>query len=132
MQPKTYNSNVNPYIVHVFEACTSHISEQDEANLKRDSNDTAHNPSLIIYPFEYGYFVFSDLPADEVEDIHRSLLEKEGYSKEFIQLLKLARQNGCKFLQLDGDGIEYEDLPTFTRIDLDPLVLRALDEEDSK
>jgi len=129
MNPETYNSKTNPFIVKVFEACTSHITEKDDANLKRDSNVTDHNPSLIVYPFEYGYFIFSDFEADEVEAIYLSLEKKEGYSKEFIQLLKLAKEKGCKFLQIDEDGAEYEDLPTFTRIDLNPLVLRALDEE---
>ena len=40
-------------------------------------------------------------------------LAKEGYSEDFIFLVELAIANGCKFLQLDQDGIEYEDLPTF-------------------
>jgi hypothetical protein len=46
------------------------------------------------------------------EDFYSSL-EKEGYSKAFVELLKLAKANGCKFLQLDGDGIQYDDLPSF-------------------
>jgi len=27
--------------------------------------------------------------------------------------MELARKSGCKFLQLDCDGIEYDDLPKF-------------------
>jgi hypothetical protein len=31
-----------------------------------------------------------------------------------INLLEIARGNSCKFLQLDCDGVEYDDLPTFS------------------
>ena len=112
---KSYNSKKNPYIVKIFEACMSHIAYKDETLLKRSSGqseDIIHNPTLVIYPFEYGYFIVVDW-ADANSKADYIRLEKEGYSKEFINLIKIARKNKVKFLQLDGDGIEYEDLPTF-------------------
>ena len=36
-----------------------------------------------------------------------------GFSDALYNLLSLARKNGCKYLQLDCDGVEYDDLPTF-------------------
>jgi hypothetical protein len=56
--PKTYNSIVNPFINQTFEASTGHITKKDDEKLDRDSKDTAHNPSLIVYRYEYGYFLY--------------------------------------------------------------------------
>ena len=105
---KTYLST-DPFIVKCFEANTCHITLTDNQCLRRDIK-TEHNPTLIVYPYEYGYFIFTDFEPEILEETLLSL-EKEGYSKHFINLVKLARQHGCKFLQLDGDGVEYSDLP---------------------
>lgn len=55
-----------------------------------------------------------DLPSEEIgEKYTPKALKNLGYSDAFANLLTLARQSGCKYLQLDCDGIEYADLPTF-------------------
>jgi len=112
MDTTPYNSTKNPFIAKCFEVSSCHISKHDCEHLKRDSKDTSHNPTLIIYPFDYGYFVFAAWEKEVDEEIQVSLY-KEGYSKEFAKLLQVARQHGCKYLQIDEDGVEYEDLHVF-------------------
>jgi len=114
VEAKVYNSKASPYIVKAFEASTGHITLTDNQCLQRDSisHSPDHNPVLIVYPYEFGYFIFVDIKKEEQPD-WLACLEKEGYSEQFRNLAKLAQDNECKFLQLDQDGIEYEDIPNF-------------------
>lgn len=103
----TYNSKKNPFIVKAFEASTAHITQQDGFLLKKDDKSDP-----VAYSYEYGYFIFVDW--EKIEHDHQIRRLKEiGYSQALINLINQARIHKCKFLQLDGDGIEYEDLPTF-------------------
>jgi hypothetical protein len=40
-------------------------------------------------------------------------MEKFGFSGEFINLVKIAHENDCKYIQIDCDGLRYKDLPAF-------------------
>jgi hypothetical protein len=116
------NSLINPFIVKVFEASSSHITGADDKLLKR--NDLA---SLAVYSIKgggitYGFLIYTGLDDDSTlseteaqigrEDFYKSI-RTEGYSDAMINLIMMAKRNGCKFLQLDCDGTEYDDLPTF-------------------
>jgi hypothetical protein len=93
-----------PYTFKCFEASTAHIKPEDAKLLD------VHNGPLVVYAYEYGHYVFTGRELDETEYAE---LRKFGFSGEFIQLIKLANKNGCKFLVLDGDGVTYSDLPVF-------------------
>ena len=99
------NSKTNPYIVKAFEASTVHITRADQVLLNKEDN-----PTLVIYRYEYGYFIFVEFEKDLMDSSFTGL-ETEGYSKHIQTLIRRAQQHGCKFLQIDGDATEYEDLP---------------------
>jgi hypothetical protein len=68
---------------------------------------------LIGYLYEEGCFVFTAWEDKEVENVYTTLIG-QGYSQAFIELLKLTRYHECIYLQLDRDGVEYEELPLFS------------------
>jgi len=113
---KTYNSK-DLFIVKVLEACTSHITEQDNRLLKRE--DLA---DLAVYDIkggkvQFGFLIYTGLEegtsVQEEQSFTQESLKAAGFSDALYNLLSLARKAGCKFLQLDCDGVEYDDLPTF-------------------
>ena len=102
-----------------FDVSTSHVSPNDmrligeTAKAHRDQGIFAEPPTtLIVYDYEEGCFVFAAIEEDAKEDFYTAL-KCQGLSDEFLNLLKLARESGCKYLQLDRDGETYESLPTF-------------------
>ena len=110
---------MTPTITKVFDVSTTHISPNDmrlietTARAHREEGIFAKPPTtLIVYDYEEGCFVFAAIEDDEAENFYTTL-EGHGLSHEFIALLRLAKQFGCKFLQLDRDGEIYDNLPTF-------------------
>jgi len=106
-------------ITKVLDASTKHVSPNDmrligeTAKAHREQGIFAKPPTdLIVYEYEEGCFVFAAIEDDVAEDFYTTL-EAECLSIEFIALLKLAKENGCKYLQLDRDGELYDNLPTF-------------------
>ena len=111
-----YHSQTKPFIAKCFEANTCHISKKDDELILATSHafkegDVACT-DLIVYEYEEGCFIFAAIEDDVVEDFYTTL-EGQGLSHEFIALLRLAKQFGCKYLQLDRDGEIYDNLPTF-------------------
>ena len=107
------NSKTNPFIVKVFEANSSHITENDDMLLQCEDMT-----SLVVYKVIggetlYGYLIYTFLGLDDQDTTTKKSLMEDGYSEELCNLLELAKNQGCKFLQLDGDGMQYDDLPTF-------------------
>ena len=108
----------NPFIVKVFEACTSHITEKDDKLLRKE--DLAE---LSVYNIDgggtrFGYLIYTGLEdntsiKEGIEKPTQKAILKAGFSKNLVWLLGRAKKNGCKFLQLDCDGVEYDDLQTF-------------------
>lgn len=112
------NTIKNPFIVKVFEACTSHITKEDDKLLRKE--DLAE---ISVYQVKggktlFGYLIYTGLEDntsinEQINKPTQKALLKAGFSENFVSLLNKAKKNGCKFLQLDCDGIEYEDLQTF-------------------
>ena len=107
----------NPFIVKIFEANSCHITKKDDELLK--NHDLC---SLAIYEVKgggilYGFLIYTGLEdntsVDEMKSFSDTAIKAEGYSDALVNLLKIAKENGCKFLQLDCDGVEYENLPKF-------------------
>jgi len=105
-----------PTITKNFDISLSHISKRDDELLldtvMATKEDITPPTDLIVYEYEEGCFVFAAIEDDVAEDFYTTL-EGQGLSIEFIALLKLAKENGCKYLQLDRDGELYDNLPTF-------------------
>ena len=93
---------VNKYV----DCSTVHITPADAKLL--ESGMLEH---VVSYSLEgYGFFIYlSD--EETVESIN-----KDGFSKEFVELYVNARFTGATHLRLDCDGPEYEGRTTFEHI----------------
>ena len=117
VEAQVYNST-KPFITKNFEASTAHITEEDDKLIKATimAEKTYKFPytNLIVYSYSEGSFIYTFLTEEgkHLEEIFTTLKE-EGFSDAFLNLLLLANQEGCKYLQLDCDAMVYEDLPTF-------------------
>jgi hypothetical protein len=87
---------------------TVHISEQDSERLSSNGD----NGTLIVHPYEEGHFIYVE-NIQELFEITIDKLIKEGYSHAFIEIMQLAHDLGCAFIQLDGDGTEYKHMLKF-------------------
>jgi hypothetical protein len=109
------NKNI-PCIHKILEASTAHITKEDDALLRLNGQD-----AVAVYEVNgggtcYGYLVYTGLDDDLEEFLGTTKpnnLEKAGFSQAFCNLMELARKANCKFLQLDCDGVEYDDLLKF-------------------
>jgi len=89
----------------VMDCSTAHVTEEDCNDLlERD------DCPIAAYAFEYGHFVY--IPQMDIGDNLRAA-KAFGFSDAFVNLLKIASENGCKFIALDCDGMRYKDLPAF-------------------
>lgn len=97
---------------------TSHITEQDAQLLGERSgpcDPPDEHPSYYIIPAadEYGFWLWAGDVTDEGEcEIRCRTAEDEGYSMEFIAVLRLAQRERCTHLRLDSDGPVYPNLAT--------------------
>ena len=111
-----YHSKLKPFIAKCFEASTFHITQRDSVLIH--ATDQAYKEGttlctdLIVMNYEEGCFIFAAWDDNEVEEMYTTL-KGQGFSNELIELLKLAKYHNCKFLQLDRDGVVYEELPVF-------------------
>jgi len=95
----------NPHIFKCLDVSTAHITEKDNELLRKE------DLALSVYDYEYGYFLYSGDGATSEADFAR--MEDAGFSKELLNLVRIAHEKGCKFLCLDCDGPVYNDIPQF-------------------
>ena len=93
----------NPCIVKVLDISTAHITKRDSFFISKATSE------LIQYEYKEGFFIYV---LEDKEETQEALL-KAGYSQAFVDIINRARELGCKYVQLDCDGITYDDLPTF-------------------
>ena len=108
----------NPFIVKVFEACTSHITEKDNKLLRKEDLAELSVYNITGGGTHFGYLVYTGLEDNTsinegIKKSAKDALIRAGFSENLVNLLKIAKKNGCKFLQLDCDGTEYDNLQTF-------------------
>lgn len=112
-----YDSKLKPRIIKCFEASICHVTKRDSELM--EATDHAYNEGdlectdLIVYIYKEGCFIFAAWEDNEVENVYTTLIS-QGYSQALIELLKLTRYHDCTYLQLDRDGVEYDDLPKFS------------------
>jgi hypothetical protein len=85
---------------------TAHITPQDNDLLGKMAY-TNIIPEIVVYDYEYGYFV--PVPSDNNEE----QLRKVGFSEAFLSLLKRCRQEKIMLIRIDKDAPEADDLETF-------------------
>jgi hypothetical protein len=87
---------------------TVHITEQDSERLCSNGD----NGPLIVHHYGEGHFIYVE--QDEVHFMETlDKLMKNRYSHAFIEIMQLAHDLGCAFIQLDGAGTEYKHLAKF-------------------
>jgi hypothetical protein len=111
--PKSFRLNrsgcqaANPYLVKSLDISTDHLTKIDSLRLDDASKGESENP-VTAYKYEYGHFVH--VPDEEADYI---AMDKYGYSLQFTLILRRAKELGCKYVQFDCDGIQYDDLEVF-------------------
>lgn len=91
---------INPQVSKCLDISTLHITQQDSELLTASRG-------LCVYPYEYGYFV--RVPAEEPA---QDLLVL-GYSSALISILTWASEHDMYFVNIDQDGMPYDELETF-------------------
>ena len=105
-------------IAKALDVSTSHITEEDAKLLESSTSQGEVHFGLgyptIVYSYPEGYFVYAHVGdnAAEVRDFNKAC-RAAGYSEAFLKVMQMARRNGCKYAQLDCDGIEYPQLKTY-------------------
>ncbi len=100
---------------------TKHIPQSDSEMLTKEGFITDYpikmnkgklfrDPILIVILYEEGYIIYVAPPPFPWEACDKF---DEHYSETLKKLMRLALENECKYLKLDRDGYEYEDLETF-------------------
>ena len=113
IKPQSYRLGItgigNPFLVKSLDISTGHLTKLETNLLDEAAKGESENP-VIAYRYEYGYFVYVPT-ADEPDYL---VYAEYGYSKQFIAILRRAKELGCKYAQFDGDGIQYNDLEPFS------------------
>ncbi len=101
-------NQVTPVIEKTLICSTKHITKEDAVSLEAMAGS---DPSpLIVYDMGYGYLIYTgQLVADE----DKKEMVEAGLSEACINLLFWSRDNDCVYLHLDGNGAEYDNLPTY-------------------
>jgi len=97
----------NPEIQKHFVCSTIHVKEED-IDLIEDANIESGLISADEYPYGWSIYIH-----EHEEKGFKEAILKEGYSKEFYNLLIITRELGCQYLRLDSDGSKYDELPKF-------------------
>jgi hypothetical protein len=111
MNSKIYNCIKNPIITKNFDCSTGHITTFDNKLLRKAVKD--ENPPVIVYMYREGYFVYVPTDEGKFDESEVQAIKDYGLSDTFVGLLREASRLECKYLQLDSDAMEYENLPTF-------------------
>ena len=93
---------------------TRHIRKSDSRLLDERVGPVISYGKMISRSVRIGDWV--NIPQDDLTSGFAEMTEsakRAGYSKEFVDLLWLARQLDCQWLMLDCDGPKRDDLPWF-------------------
>ena len=71
--------------------------------------------SIVTIPHKYGSFVNVPNPNDDGEALYDEI-RKEGFSEEFIKILKFAHANDCCWINFDADGIMHHEFSDFSSL----------------
>lgn len=93
----------------IMDVSTGHITRDDAALLHAESD--ACLPALIVFRRDdTGYFVH--VPHDDVEESERAMRDA-GYSRELVDIVRIAHAEGASMLHLDAGAASSEKLPVF-------------------
>lgn len=105
--------SVDIVTVEVMEMSTRHITKEDNAILKAHVDVGPESHPQVIMEYEHGFMVSAwHNFVDNPEDLEKQLLGI-GHSPAYINLLRVARDAGAKWLNLDCDSTDYSFLPEY-------------------
>lgn len=81
----------------ILSMSTGHITENDAKLLESEQGFT-------VGKYEEGFFIFTNV---------FEMRKQEGYSEEFYNLVLLAKELDCRFMNIDRDADYIPGLPTF-------------------
>lgn len=88
------------HIYSVLECSTIHIKETTLIELENDFEKMTS--SLIIFKkADYGWFIY--VPDYEISNV----------SEDMMRIIQIAKNEDCRFIDLDSDGPEYNDLEKY-------------------
>lgn len=98
--------------IKIADVWSGHIKRQDLDLL--DQQTEVINPDVGVDSFEFGFYV--NVPdagnnAEFEEEMNEIL--RIGFSQEFVNILRFARDQKCEKVKFDCDGEVYEELPEF-------------------
>lgn len=97
-------------LVHtVMEFSTGHITLGDSKALDKFVKETS--APLIVTEYAYGYRIYCW--EYQYETGWQSEVINRGLSHELVNLILIAANHGCKWLELDSDAIIHPKLPCF-------------------
>jgi ssDNA-binding Zn-finger/Zn-ribbon topoisomerase 1 len=96
-----------PLIQKYMDVSTGHITKRDNMLLIEACKADTGNP-LVAYKYQYGYWI----ACGSNPDYYKSFKEY-GYSENFVAIVARAQEFKCTYVQIDCDGIQYDDLETF-------------------
>lgn len=85
---------------------TGHITEND-AKILTNNSETNLAPDVVVYEYEYGFFI----PILDHMDYKQ--IRSAGLSEAFVKILKRCKKEGVQLLRLDCDGSEDDKLQKF-------------------
>jgi len=94
-----------------FVVSIAHISSNDNDGLQYATNknnmieDQSHPCNIVVYQYEFGWFVWID-PQMTFNDY-------KGYSNTFKRLIIMAKKLKCQYLKIDQDGPQYDNFEIF-------------------
>lgn len=98
-------------IARFLDLGTRYITATDAALLDQRSTDGG-STCLIIRRHDYGWFIHVPLEPAELATLAVAL-RANGYSNAFVGVLSYASKHECWWVNLDADGEDETDLPTF-------------------
>ena len=93
------------YESSLWEISTCHITLKDDEILSEICHEQQFD-DMIVWDLEPGYLIVRRGYEDSVPI---SQYEDEGFSPEFIYLIRLARLHHIEYIRLDPDAPEYSD-----------------------
>lgn len=92
----------------IADVSTGHITEND-GKLIADPNTPG---SVALVTGDYGTIFY--LARSETDaQLQDQEMTAAGLSSAFLEVIRLARANGCSYVRFDADGQFYDDLPKF-------------------
>jgi hypothetical protein len=98
-------------IARFLDLGTRYITAIDATLLDQRGTD-CDMTDLIVRRHDYGWFVRVPLEPDELAALAVAL-KANGYSDAFVGVLSYASKHECWWVNLDADGEDEADLPTF-------------------